>query len=113
MANLEAVRQHCKTLRLPTMAAIMAETLTTAQQESWSLETTLLNLLEQEVASRERRRIERLLKRSGLPEGKTLAQFDFKRMPLKAQRQLQQLAEGIGDKLSRFRNSQVHLLNQR
>lgn len=94
MANLEALCLHCKTLRLPTMAAIMAETLATAQQESWSLEMTLLNLLEQEVAGRERRRIARLLKRSGLPEGKTLEQFDFKRMPLKAQRQLKQLAEG-------------------
>ncbi len=94
MANAEALRLHCKTLRLPTMAAIMAETLATAQRESWSLETALLNLLEQEVAGRERRRIERLLKRSGLPTGKTLDQFDFKRMPLKAQRQLRQLADG-------------------
>jgi DNA replication protein DnaC len=76
------------------MAAVMSETLDIAQRESWPVETTLLTLLEQELAGRERRRIERLLKRSGLPEGKTLDQFDFKRLPLKAQRQLQQLAGG-------------------
>lgn len=94
MSTIETLHLHCKRLRLPTMAAIMRETLTTAQRESWSLETTVLTLLEQELVGRERRRIERLLKRSGLPEGKTLDQFDFKRLPLKAQRQLRQLAEG-------------------
>jgi len=94
MSTIESLRLHCKSLRLPSMAAIMSETLDTAQRESWSLETTLLTLLEQELAGRERRRIERLLKRSGLPEGKTLDQFDLKRLPLKAQRQLQQLAAG-------------------
>jgi DNA replication protein DnaC len=76
------------------MADIIEETLVTARRESWSLETTLLNLLEQESVGRERRRIVRLLKRSGLPAGKTLEQFDFKPLPLKAQRQLKQLADG-------------------
>lgn len=103
MSTLETLRLHCKSLRLPTMAAIMAETVATAERESWSLETTLLNLLEQEVAGRERRRIERLLKRSGLPAGKTLDQFDMKQLPLKAQRQLRQLAQG--DFVSRAGNA--------
>lgn len=94
MSAAETLRLQCKQLRLPTMAAIMSETLTTAQRESWSLETTLHTLLEQELAGRQRRRIERMLKRSGLPAGKTLDQFDFNRLPLKAQRQLRQLAEG-------------------
>lgn len=85
MSAAETLRLQCQQLRLPTMAAIMSETLTTAQRESWSLETTLLTLLEQELAGRQRRRIERMLKRSGLPPGKTLDQFDFNRLPLKAQ----------------------------
>lgn len=94
MSPLEPLRLHCKTLRLPTMAAIIDEVVATAQRESWSLETTLLALLEQEVAGRERRRIERLFKQSHLPAGKTLDQFDHKRLPLRAQRQLGQLATG-------------------
>lgn len=94
MSTPETLRLHCKTLRLPTMAAIIEETLSRSQRESWSLETTLLNLLEQEVAGRERRRIERLLKQSQLPVGKTLDQLDLKRLPLRAQRQLAQLATG-------------------
>jgi len=94
MSTPETLVLHCKTLRLPTMAAILEEMLHTAQRESWSLETTLLNLLEQEVAGRERRRIERLLKQSQLPAGKTLDQLDLKRLPSRAQRQLVQLASG-------------------
>lgn len=94
MSTVEALRLQCKALRLPTMATIIEETLQLAQQESWSLELTLHNLLEQEVLGRERRRIERLLKRSGLPAGKRLDLFDLNRLPLKAQRQIQQLATG-------------------
>lgn len=94
MSTPETLLLHCKSLRLPTMAAILEEMLHTAQRESWSPETTLLNLLEQEVAGRERRRIERLLKQSQLPAGKTLDQLDLKRLPLRAQRQLAQLASG-------------------
>jgi DNA replication protein DnaC len=93
-APAERLRHHCKSLRLPTMAATIEEMLATAERESWSLETTLLHLLEQELAGRARRRIERLLQLSHLPPGKTLHQFDLKRLPLRAQRQLAQLAGG-------------------
>ena len=51
-------------------------------------------LLELETNERAERRIERLLKRSGLPEGKTLATFNQKLMPMKVRRQIPLLVEG-------------------
>ena len=53
-----------------------------------------LGLLEQEVESRRWRRLERLQKQSYLPPGKTLAQFDESRLPLRTRRMLPQLQTG-------------------
>ena len=94
MSTVETLRLHCKTLRLPTAAEVVAETLATAQREAWSLEQSLLHLLEQELAGRQRRRIVRLLKQSHLPEGKLLSTFDQQRLPLRIRRLLPQLASG-------------------
>jgi DNA replication protein DnaC len=92
--GIDVLRQHCKTLRLPTAAQVVGETLTTAQREDWPLETFLLHLLEQELAGRHQRRIDRLVKQSHLPAGKTLSTFDQKRLPLRVRRQLPQLRRG-------------------
>ena len=46
------------------------------------------------MTERAERRIERLLKRSGLPEGKNLATLDQKLMPVKVRRQIPALVEG-------------------
>ncbi|RIK37066.1 MAG: AAA family ATPase [Chloroflexi bacterium] len=94
MSATETVRLHCKALRLPTVAAVISETLALAQREAWPLETFLLHLLEQEVAGRQQRRIERLLRQSHLPAGKTLSSFDQSRLPLPIRRQLPALASG-------------------
>ncbi|MBW7885616.1 MAG: transposase, partial [Caldilineaceae bacterium] len=56
----EVIRLHCKALRLPTVGEVAGETIAQAERESWSLESFLLHLLEQEVDGRRRRRIERL-----------------------------------------------------
>jgi DNA replication protein DnaC len=58
------------------------------------LETFLQFLLEQELAGRRQRRIDRLTKQSHLPEGKTLSVFDQKRLPLRVRRMLPQLRSG-------------------
>ena len=68
MPALESLRLHCKTLRLATIPQVVEETISLAQREDWALDAFLLHLLEQEVAGRKRRRIERLLKR-GSPAG--------------------------------------------
>lgn len=85
---------YCKSLRLPTLAEVLPDTLARAAREAWSLETTLLHLLEQEVEGRRHRRIERCLRESQLPLGKTLACFDQSRLPLRLRQRLPQLAQG-------------------
>ena len=94
MSPLEAIEQHCKELRLSTISQALAEALTEAQQQEWSLESFLLYLLEQEVTRRQERRIERYLRDARLPSGKTLTQFDQKRLPLRLRRQIPGLAQG-------------------
>jgi len=94
MNSHEQLLSYCKSLRLPSMGTALADTLSQAQQESWSIETCLLHLLEREVEGRRRRRIERFMKQSQLPPGKTLAQFDQRRLPLRIRRILPQLQRG-------------------
>jgi DNA replication protein DnaC len=94
MSALETILQHCKTLRLPTIAEAVPEALTLAQQQEWSLESFLAYLLEQEASGRQQRRIERLLREAHLPPDKTLARFDQTRLPLRLRRQLSSLIEG-------------------
>ncbi len=65
-----------------------------AQQANWSLETFACELLDQELEGRRQRRIQRLLKVSHLPAGKTLATFEVQRLPLRVQRLLPTLCEG-------------------
>lgn len=90
----EVIRLHCKALRLPTVGEVAGETIAQAERESWPLEGFLLHLLEQEVDGRRRRRIVRLRMESHLPPGKTLAQFDESRLPLRLRRLLPQLCTG-------------------
>lgn len=94
MAANESIYLYCKTLGLPSIAQVAAETISLAQQEDWPLETFLLHLLEQEVNGRQHRRIERLLKQSRLPAGKTLSTFDQRRLPLRIRRQIPALCQG-------------------
>lgn len=92
--SVDVLRQHCKALSLPTMFQIVEEVLDLARREDWPLETCLHHLLEQELAGRRRRRIERLTRQSHLPEGKTLSTFDQKRISLRVRRMLPQLCRG-------------------
>ena len=92
--SLDVLRQHCKALCLPTTRQIVGDALETARREDWPLETLLHFLLEQELAGRRQRRIQRRIKASHLPPGKTLSAFDQKRLPLRVRRQLSQLRRG-------------------
>jgi len=94
MTPLEAIAQHCKQLRLPTIAHIAPEALRLARQEDWPLESFLVYLLEEEISQRQQRRIARHLREAHLPPGKTLAQFDLQRLPLRLRRQIPGLAQG-------------------
>lgn len=65
-----------------------------AEREAWSFETYLRELVEIEVRLRRDRRLERLLKASGLPKGKTLGTLDASKLPKKVRLRLPTLCEG-------------------
>ncbi|MCB9136671.1 MAG: ATP-binding protein [Anaerolineales bacterium] len=94
MSTLETLRFYAKTLRLPTCAQVLEESLALAQRETWPCETFLLYLFEQELTGRHQRRIERLLLQAHLPLGKTLATFEQNRLPVRLRRQIASLQTG-------------------
>lgn len=81
-------------LHLPAMRACFEAAARTAEQETLSYEQYLLEVTGRECEARERNRIARLLKESGLPREKTLANFDLKRLPIKVGRQVKVLLDG-------------------
>lgn len=89
--NLEIL---LRSLRLPTMLREKEPTSRTAEKEGWSYFHYLQALCEQEVNERARRRIERNLKISNLPDGKTMETFDQKKLSPQTRRQLSTLLEG-------------------
>ena len=93
--TLNAIAGHCKTLHLSALAEALPRTLTLAQEQNWTPEAFLLELLEQEIDCRQERRIERLLRGARLPFGKTMAEFDLSRLPLRLQRQIPLLTDGV------------------
>jgi DNA replication protein DnaC len=89
-----ALLDNLKELHLPTMRACFEEAARRAEKETLSYEQYLLEVTERECESRDRNRIARLLKESELPQEKTLASFDLKRLPVKVGRQLKVLLDG-------------------
>jgi DNA replication protein DnaC len=89
-----AVRQHCKHLRLPTVAMQFDKLAQEAIKERQTHVSYLASLLGAEVEDRERRVVERRLHEARLPRMKTLAEFDFSKAPHLSAAQIQSLAEG-------------------
>jgi DNA replication protein DnaC len=83
-----------RSFRLPTMSAIWQETVTRAEREDWGYHKLLLHLCESEAQDRGERKMNRLLKESGLPAGKTLGTLEEKLLPVKIRRVLPTLLEG-------------------
>jgi len=83
-----------KALRLSSFAARYQEVAEQAERGGWSFEQYLHHLTEEEVLLRRRRRLERFLKRSHLPTGKTLATLELPKLPTSVRRQLPSLCEG-------------------
>jgi DNA replication protein DnaC len=82
-----------RSLNLTTMAREHAAVITRAETEDWGYSQFLSHLVESEANDRLQRKIERLLKVSNLPAGKTLAALDEKKFPDKIRRQLPALLE--------------------
>jgi len=89
-----ALLQNLKELHLPTMRACFEQSAQRAENETLSYDQYLLELTERECDSRRHNRIAKLLRESGLPREKTLANFDLKRLPSKVGRQLKVLLDG-------------------
>ena len=106
-----------KKLRLPSIAGCHTETAITAEKNSWSFGQYLHELAKVEVNDRRLRRIERYLKKSGLPQDKTLGTLDDKCLPVKVRRKISSLCEGAflkdGENILAFGNpgtGKSHLL---
>ena len=83
-----------KSFRLGTMAAIYEGTLQQAEQQNWGYRKFLLHLCESEAQDRWQRKLERLLKQSGLPQGKDLGSLEETKLPAKVRRMLPSLLDG-------------------
>jgi hypothetical protein len=89
----QAIRQHCKTLRMPTIGGQFARLAEAATREGQTHIGYLEALLAAEMEERESRAIARLLHDARLPRMKTLDEFEFDRSGVAAS-QLRALAEG-------------------
>lgn len=83
-----------KSFRLPTMAEIFERTLQQAEQQGWGYRKFLEYLCESEAQDRRERKLERLLRQSGLPSGKTLGNLEEAKLPAKVRRLLPGLLDG-------------------
>ncbi len=90
----DPLQMMLRSFHLPTMASLYAQTLQRAEQENWGYKKFLLHLCESEAQDRGERRVKRLIKMSGLPEGKGLGNLEEDVLPAKIKRILPTLLEG-------------------
>jgi DNA replication protein DnaC len=81
-------------LNLSTMVSELDEAVRHAEANDWTPTIFLGHLAAMEVEARQNRRVERLLKVSHLPAGKTLDGLELKRYALKTRRQIASLVSG-------------------
>jgi len=94
MSETGGLEMLLRTLHLPSVGREYQTVAASAQAGEWSYEQYLRTLVELEVHERRERKISRLLKRSQLAQGKSLATLDQKRLPVKVRRQIPVLIEG-------------------
>lgn len=86
--------KYLRELHLPAVRRCFEEQARRAERETLSYEQYLLDLAERECQERRENRITRLLRESRLPMEKTMENFDLKRLPQKAARQVKALLDG-------------------
>jgi DNA replication protein DnaC len=91
---IDTLEMMFREFRLPTMASRCAQMMQSAETQNWGYRRLLVELCEAEAADRRERKRERLLRESGLPQGKTLGNLQENQLPDKARRQLPSLMEG-------------------
>jgi DNA replication protein DnaC len=90
----ETLDMRLRALKLPAFVAHHAEVAEKAEKQGWGFRQFLEHLTDLEFAERRARKIERLLKQSGLPLEKTLGTLEQGRLPTKVRRQIPTLCEG-------------------
>lgn len=93
-AQTQSLEMLLRALKLPGFAAHHMEQAKQAEKQGVSHAAFLRALVELELEERRTRRIERLLRASGLPTEKTLATLTLEKLPPKVRRQLPALCEG-------------------
>jgi DNA replication protein DnaC len=88
------IRQHCKTLRVPTIGAQFSTLAEQAVREKKTHLGYLEALLSAESEERERNTISRRIKEAHLPRVKTLEEFDYSQSPMISAAKMQELAAG-------------------
>lgn len=89
-----AVKQHCKALRMPTMAAQFGTLAEQAVRENKTHVGYLEALLAIEMEEREKHTIERRIQEARLPRVKTLEEFDFTQAAQVTAAKMRDLAQG-------------------
>ncbi len=92
--STDTVEMMFREFHLPTMAARCAQMMESAEAQNWGYRRLLVELCEAEGADRRERKRERLIRESGLPQGKTLGNLEEAKLPDKVRRQLATLMEG-------------------
>src|ERR1700744_4684021 len=88
------IAQHCKMLRMPTIASQFGTLAEQAVREKKTHLGYLDALLTAEVEEREKNTIERRIKETRLPRVKRLEEFDFSQSPLVSAAKIRELADG-------------------
>ncbi len=78
---LDRIQSSLSRLKLSRMVEILGQVIKTSEEEGKSYLSFLEELLEEEVACKEQRRVETALKISGLPFIKSIDEFDFTFQP--------------------------------
>ena len=92
--EVAAIHEHCKALRMPTLAASCERLAEEAIRERHSHLHFLDALLEAELEERQVRAVARRLAEAHLPRVKTLEEFDFTKAPSLSAAQILSLATG-------------------
>jgi len=93
-SNAASLSLRLRSLKLPAFVEHHEGMAVRAERDGLGFHDCLGQLVEIELAGREERKVARLLKRSGLPTDKTLANFVLDSVAPKVRRQLQSLCEG-------------------
>ena len=104
MVEIDILPTMLKQFRLSTMGRDLDEVISLAENGAWSYRQFLQELCEREEHMRGERKLERLIKQSGLPQTKTLATLNTNEVPLNINKMLPDLLSG------RFVESHCNLL---